>query len=147
MFVAFIGWMFALFYFVVVIALLFPIRMTERIGLFDALGRGRYLVRGNYGSSFAVLFVAGILMTILSLFFNIPGYVLTFMGGWHAVSQETSQWLSYFLTGASMLGSLGSAVLYAIPVSAVTLQYFSLVEKKEKAGLLRRIEGLTDDAA
>ena len=143
-FIISILWIVGFFYFIVIISLLFPIRMHESIGLIESFNRSRYLIRNNYGNSFAVLMVSGILMTVLGLLFSAPGYLLTFLGGFHAFSDGEVTWVKYPLTMVSVLSSLGSSLLYAIPSTAMALQYFSLVEKKEKAGLMSRIDGLDE---
>ena len=142
MFVATIAWMVVFFYFIVFIFLLFPIRMFESVGIIEAFKRSRYLIRNNYGNSFAVLMVSLLLMTILGLVFSAPSYLLAFWGGFHALSDGEVTWVKYPLTIVSVLGSLGGSLLYAIPSTAMGLQYFSLVEKKEKTGLMSRIDSL-----
>ncbi len=145
LFIGTIVWILGFFYFVVIIALIFPVKMHESLGIFDAFTRCRYLMRNNYLNSFAVLIVSAILMTILGLLFNAPGYALSFMGGFHALSQEDTAWIRYPLTVASVLGSLASSVLYAVPFSAMAMQYFTLVEKKDKTGLINRIDDLSEE--
>ena len=145
LFVCVIVWFIGLFYFIVLAALLFPVRMHEGTGIFEAVGRCRYLIAGNYGNSVAVIVVSMLLMVVLNLVFSIPSYVLAFMGGLHAVGESESGWMQYTLTLASIVGTLGSSLLYAIPATAIGLQYFSLVEKKERTGLMQRIEELDED--
>lgn len=143
--VASIAWLVSLFYFIVIITLLFPIRMFEPRGAYEAFERGRHLIKNNYGSSFVVLFVSGILMTIMGFVFSIPSYIFVFLNEFHSVADGDVSWSKYPLTLVSMFSSLGGILLYAIPSSAMTLQYFNLVEKKEKAGLMSRIDSLDDE--
>lgn len=140
LFILMIAWVVAFFYFIVLAFLLFPVRMHEKLPLFDAVKRSRYLMGGNYGNSLAVLIVSFLLMAVLGLLFSTPSYILLFAGGMHAVSEGDAGWMKYGLTLASVIGSLGSSLLYGIPVTAMGLQYFSLVEKKDKAGLMQRID-------
>ncbi|MFK7847260.1 MAG: hypothetical protein AB8G77_18340 [Rhodothermales bacterium] len=143
-FFAFIIWFIALFYSIAVISMLFPIRFHEKLGLIDTFNRSRYLIQQNFGNTFAVLMVSGILMMILGLFFNAPNYMLAFMGGLHAFGESDGSMFRYILIALSILGTLGSSLLYALPATAATMQYFSLVEKKEKTGLMGRIDELNE---
>ena len=145
LFIGTVLWILGFFYFIVIIALIFPVKMHESLGIFEAFSRCRYLMKNNYMSSFAVLIVSAILMTILGLLFNAPGYALSFMGGFHALSQEDTAWIRYPLTVASVIGSLASSVLYSVPFSAMAMQYFALVEKKDKTGLINRIDDLSEE--
>ena len=53
---------------------------------------------------------------------------------------------SLLLIGTSIVMSLGSVLLYSVPLTAVAFQYFSLVEIKERTGLLAQIEALEAEA-
>lgn len=139
-----IAWMVLFFYFLAVIAMLFPIRMFESQGIFDTLRRSRYLIKGNYGNTFAVLMVSVILMTILGLMFSIPSYIMTFLGGFHAGDGSGIVWWKYLLAVGSVIGAVGTSILYAIPTTATSFQYYCLVEKKESTGLMQRIQDLDD---
>ncbi len=139
-FIIVITWLVAMLFFIVMAFMLFPVRMHERLNVMDALKRCRYLLVGNYGSSLAVLIVSSLLMMILGLLFSTPSYILLFAGGMHAMADGEAGWMKYLLTLTTAVGSLGGSLLYAIPVAAMGLQYFSLVEKKDKAGLMQRID-------
>lgn len=142
LFVFMIAWMVGFFYFIVLAGLLFPARMHEKNRLLGALARCRYLIKGNYGHTLAVLVVSTLLTMVLGLVFSVPSYLIAFMGGLHAISEGDSAWMQYPLMLVSVVGTLGSSLLYAIPAAAMGMQYFSLVEQKEKAGLMQRIDEL-----
>ncbi len=146
LFVLSIAWIVAFFYFIVMASLLFPVRMHEKLPIMEAVQRCRYLLGGNYGNSLAVLIVSFLLMAVLGLLFSTPSYIIMFAGGMHAINEGDSSWMKYGLTLASIVGSLGSSLLYAIPLTAMGMQYFSLVEKKDKAGLMQRIDEIDPGA-
>ncbi len=149
-FVGIIVCMVIFFYFIVVIALLFPVRIFERMGTVATFSRSRYLLKNNYGNSFAVLFVSFILMVIMGLIFTAPNTAFAFVGGLHSLTDVDAGVIKYPLMVLSVLGSIGSSLMYAVPATAMNLQYFSLVEKKEKTGLMGRIDALdtqVDDGA
>lgn len=143
-FIGIIVCMVIFFYFIVVIALLFPVRMFEGTGTGTTFSRSRFLLKDNYLSSFAVLLVSVILMTILGLLFSLPNYMFAFVGGLHSLADGEVSVFKYPLMILSVLGSIGSSLMYAVPVTAMNLQYFCLVEKKEKTGLMHRIQALDD---
>ena len=142
---AFFGGMAAMVYFMVTYSLAFPIRIRESTGLIEALRRSHYLIKRNWWSTFLVVFISYFLMMILGLLFNLPRYALSFMDTYFSLSGEAQPWYWWPTVIASIVGTLGSALLYAIPLTAIMVQYYSLVEKKENKGLLDRIEGLSTE--
>ncbi|MEM8484140.1 MAG: hypothetical protein AAF564_01265 [Bacteroidota bacterium] len=134
------------FYFVVVIALLYPVRMFESSSTGVTFSRSRFLLKDNYLNSFAVLIVSAILMMILGMVFSAPNYAFAFVGGLHSLTDGEAGVVKYPLMLLSVLGSIGSSLMYAVPVTAMNLQYFSLVEKKEQTGLMGRIDALDKQA-
>jgi hypothetical protein len=141
-FFGFMGFFAVLVYFSVIYALIFPIQMRESLGFIEAIRRSHFLVNDHWWSTFFVLLLATVLMSVLGLLFNLPGYIISFMGGWHAVVDVDTSWLRYPLLVGMIFGTLGSSLLYAIPLVASAAQYFSLVEYKEQTGLMGRIDAL-----
>ena len=92
------------------------------------------------GGTFAVLFVAWLLVSILGFLFNLPSMVLIFAGSLHGAGPDGALGVAAVAAGA--LATLSSALLYPIPLVAAGLQYFSLVEEKERVGLMERIDAL-----
>ena len=127
-------------YLVVTYSLVFPIRMRESSGAVQALRRSHVLIKKNWWSTLLVVFIGYLLMTMLGLLFNFPGYVFAFMGTLFTLEGEAHPWWWWPLLAASVIGTLGSSLLYAIPFTATMVQYFNLVEKKERKGLVDRIE-------
>ncbi len=132
-------WIIVIVYLGVILTMMFPIRMNESMGLLEAFARSRFLIRNNFGSSLGILLISGLLMIVLSGLFYIPAIIMTSMSALHGFSEETHSWMKYLFTLATMIGNLGSSLLYGIPMVAIAVQYFNLVERKEKAGLMSRI--------
>lgn len=144
-FFGFFGFLAALLYFSIAFSLVFPIQLCESPELFPALRRSRLLVKDHWWQTFLVFFIAFVLMSILGILFSIPSYMITGLGGLHTIVDFDTSWLRYPLLVGVVIGTLGSSILYAIPLVASAVQYFSLVEHKEHAGLMGRIDGLTDN--
>jgi hypothetical protein len=120
--------------------------LHERIGLFEALTRAFYLVKGYWWQTFGLVIICLLMQYALLFVCMVPFMIVGF----------TTEMFTQMGT------SLGSTVAFAICVSiAITLiitlscclfftvsafQYFSLVERKESVGLLRRIESMGTDA-
>lgn len=127
----------------VLFAVTLPMLVRERIGIVDAFQRARYLARGHWWETFAVVFVAWFVCAILGFLFNMPAMVISFVYGLHeGEGGGGGGGLRALLALASVVGSMGSVLLYPIPLIASGFQYFSLIEEKEKVGLMERIDAI-----
>ena len=136
-------------YFAVILSLIFPMRMREPIGVWAATGRCFKLVKNNWWATFAVLFVAFLVYLVLSIAVGLPYYMLYFSGGFMTLEGGGPP-VTGLLVALSVVASVGGALLYSVPLTATAFQYFSLVERKERTGLMGRIDavgvGTNDDA-
>ena len=125
--------------------LLYPIRTIERKDIFPAFGRMFKLLSGKWLSTAALVIVASIIQSVMSIIFAVPMYVMLLLQVMHSTEAEGStespdlvyEILLSLTSGISMLGSFS---LYSILFIAITFQYYNLVERKEAAGLLERLE-------
>lgn len=141
-FVMVLGYLGFLAFFVVTLSLMLPMRMREPIGLWAAAGRCFRLTRNNWWATFGVVFVATLLYFMLSLVLNIPYYILTIGGDLHAADAGTGTLYSGLLVALNVVATVGGMFFYSVPLTAMALQYFNLVERKEMKGLLQRIEAI-----
>ncbi len=136
-------------YFAVILSLIFPMRMREPIGVWAATGRCFKLVKNNWWATFAVLFVAFLVYLVLSIAVGLPYYILSFSGGFMTLDGGGPP-VTGLLVALSIVASVGATLLYSVPLTATAFQYFSLVERKERTGLMGRIDavgvGTNDDA-
>ncbi len=143
-----VGYLVGAVYFAVALSPLFAVLVREETGIIDGIRRSRYLVKGHWWPTFGVLAVAGLIYLLMGTVFTLPYYVALFVTGLHTVeAQSVSAVYSLLLVGTSVLASVGSTLLYSIPLTAASIQYFSLVEHKERTGLLAQIEALEAGAA
>jgi hypothetical protein len=132
-----------LIYFVVALAPLFPMLLREQIGVIDGMKRSFALVKDQWWPTLGVVFVAGIIYMMLAALFMIPYYVFFFITMMHTIdATSVSPLVNIGMIISSSLGSLATILLYSIPLIAMALQYFSLVEMKERTGLLADIEAM-----
>lgn len=133
-----------LVYLIVPLSLIFVIRAFEKIGFVEAVHRSFLLIKGKWWSTFALLFVAGLVQSMLASVFFIPWYINSFITMLHALDGQVAQQpslISQLINNVFIvLYFLASFLLYAIPLIALAFQYFNLVELKESRGLMNRIE-------
>lgn len=130
-------------YFGVLLSLVFIVQAREQAGVLTALSRSRALVRGNWWPTAGVVFVSGIVYYAMSVCFALPSIVVSGFAAFHGIEGESSSGL-YGVLGIvfGAVASLGSLLLYAVPLVAVAFQYFSLVEQKDRTGLMERVEAM-----
>lgn len=123
-------------YLSIVLSMLTLIIVMEGDPLFEAISRSFYLIKGKWWSTFGLLFVMSIIVTIMQFAFNIPTYVITFT---RAFNQELAVFnLTTILS--NIFSTLGVVLIYPLSFIALAFQYFNLVELKESAGLKLEIE-------
>jgi hypothetical protein len=125
-------------YIAVVLTLIYIIRIRERLPFFESISRCRYLISGNWWFTAALILIFTVIQYFFSFLFYIPQYVAMFIGMLHMRSGQISFNRSLMLI-TSIIGSL-SYFFYAIFLIGISFHYFSLVEKKEAAGLLEKLE-------
>jgi len=131
-------------YFGIVFSLVLPMRIRERVGLVEGLQRCTQLVRGYWWPTAGVLFIAWITYSILGTLFNTPTMIMLFVSGFHGFGEGGGGPVGLLFTLLSMVGGLGTTLLYSIPLVATGFQYFSLVERKERTGLMARIDQVAE---
>ncbi len=139
-----------LIYLIMPLSLLFPVRAFERAGFVEAVQRGFMLIQGKWWSTFALLFVAGLVQSMLASVFFIPWYINSFITMFHSLETQAVQeasFISQLINSVFMvLYFLASFMLYAIPLIALAFQYFNLVELKESRGLMKHIQQMGNPA-
>src|SRR5690606_24812459 len=95
---------------------------------------------GKWWSTFGLLIVMAIIVSIIGFAFQIPLLLISFF-------KEILQWengssTQLIIIVASIIGILGETLLYSILHIALAFQYFNLVERQESMGLMREIDSL-----
>ncbi|MGN6569372.1 MAG: hypothetical protein ACTHJ0_15535 [Flavipsychrobacter sp.] len=119
------------------LSLVMPIIIIENGELGYAMSRSFRLVKDNYWMTLGVLFVMLIIVIAGNMIFTIPISIFT-IGSLFTTGHK----LSYTGSILTMIASHICMVFYMLISIAITLNYYSLVEKKEGAGLMERINSL-----
>jgi hypothetical protein len=126
-------------YFGVVFSLVPIIRIRERIGFGESLSRSMFLIKKHWWFTLGLIIIGGLITYALGFLLQIPHYIAIFTTSLHAVHSGSMPETSYVLMFTSTLANLGQ-IFYPISVIIITMHYFSLVEKKEAAGLFQKIK-------
>ena len=125
-------------------SLAYPIRVMEGAGTFEAFGRARQLVKGSFWPTAGALFLTYLIYSVLTNAFAMPAFIVAMLYGFHSLEGgEGGLVYQAVMFVATVLQTVASTALYCIPLVAVTLQYFNLVEQHEHAGLFARIDAVT----
>lgn len=125
-----------MFYITSPIVLIFNIRMQERKGFFDSLGRCYNLITGQRWQTVGLLVICMIILFALTFVFSIPNILVSILNI-HSLAEGNYSWI---ILVANALLMLFSHVLYIVFVVAISFHYYSLLEKKESTGLLKKVD-------
>lgn len=134
-----LGLLFCVFpgiYLIPSISLFFPIMVIEDTGFAKTLNRAFRLPNNFWWFTFGCIFVISIIVSMLSGFIQIPGFLLTILSG---ITGNLKFWGNF----AAIFLSIGSSLALffnMISITGATMLYFNLVETKESVGLLNRME-------
>ena len=124
-------------YVAVALTLAPAILVFERQDVAQAISRSFKLISGNWWSTFGLLFVMGIIVSILGMVFTLPAGIV---GGLFGAG--ILKGVSVLATVFTAIASVGGAVLQGITATATAFQYFSLVEENEGTGLINQIDSI-----
>ncbi len=127
-------------YFAIVMALVPMVRVQERIGFFAAIRRSSKLISGSWWFTLGLLFLMAIIVGMMGSVLALPSAGVSFLALLHKVNESNHAFrVLFIITGIlQQLTSMFSVVI----LMAIGFQYFSLAEKKEGRGLLRKIEDI-----
>ena len=122
-------------YLAIVFSLVTPIMVMENGNLEYSIKKAFKIIKGNWWFTFGTILLTGLLVIVFVLALMAPSMVI--YGG--------SQWISG--TNLTTFGSILQAVilnlsniLSILPLSALTLVYFSIIEEKEGNSLIKRMQ-------
>ncbi|MDW3193530.1 MAG: hypothetical protein R8G66_14240 [Cytophagales bacterium] len=129
-------------YLAVVFSLTAPVYVFEDISIGEAISKPFTLIRGKWWSTFGLLVVTIMLVSILTFAIALPiGIVIgvnEVFGSEDLLSDQSAQF--WQVVSSSVINSL-SYVLFTLPSIALAFQYFNLTERTEGRGLKSEIEG------
>ncbi|MEZ0487686.1 hypothetical protein [Fibrella aquatica] len=124
-------------YVAVVLTLAPAILVFERREVGQVISRSFKLISDNWWSTFGILLVMGIIVSIMSMVFTLPSAILGGLFGAGVVKD-----ISILTAVLTALASVGGSILQGISATTIAFQYFSLVEEKEGTGLLSQIDSI-----
>ncbi len=132
----------------VVFSLVAPIVVFEDAGLGQALSRSFEVIKGNWWKTFGILFIGGVIVYIFSIILGIPLIISTAVKSFHAISNQAQpQIFSPGYLIASTIISMIQTFAWSLVVIFISIQYFSLVEEKERPTLQAKIDRLNEEHA
>lgn len=118
----------------------------EELSFGTAMNRCFGVIKDNWWQTFGIIIVGGLIVYIFSIIMSVPLIIATALKVFHAASNKTEPQI--FSTGyiivstvISMFQNLG----YSLVLIFVAIQYFSLVEKKERPTLQAKIDRLVEE--
>lgn len=133
-------------YFIVPIALAFPVFFFKKLGKRDSIRAAFKLVSGYWWVTFGTIVVMAILISIISFVFQLPGTVYIGVKAFFEASQGSSEFEEFggdfiYLLLAT-IGSAASNLLSIFMIIATGLVYFDLDEEKNRTGIKAKLEEL-----
>ena len=139
--------------YVALFVLIFPLMMVtpvylleDEIGVFSAYKKGLRLGFMTWGGVFALLFVVGILSSVIQTFTMMPWYIMSLVKTFFTMSNDMDKpffhsfiyvFVQYLTCVLMCLGYMISEILSYV---AVTIQYGHASEKIDGAGVSKRID-------
>jgi hypothetical protein len=125
------------------LSLIYISMMSEGKGMGSAFSRSFDLTRQDWWVTLAIILVSYIIVYILSLLLSIPAMILGIKSVFTNFkniqqTQEINFPISVYIVSA--ITSLATYILFIIPFTTIAIQYFSLVETKDKVSLQNKIE-------
>lgn len=127
----------------VCLSMIYMALMFENIGFSESFTRSFYLIKQNWWITFGIILVAYIMVYLVGLLLSIPAILLGFKSLFTSIKSMQEGTMMNFSTTYFIVTSITSLIVYvlfAIPFIAVALQYFNLVEIKERPSLNDKIE-------
>lgn len=115
------------------------VKMQDNDLMFDAFGRTREAMRGNYWWTWLIVVSAFIFVFIAAAAFGTPLVIFGFAIGALNIGRDSQLFGTVFFILTFMSSFFGS-LLYSVVYIVSTFHFYSLVEKKEGTGLLERID-------
>ncbi len=133
-------------YLSVVLSLVTPIVVFEDAGFGQALRRSFEIIKGSWWKTFGILFVGAVIVYLFSIILGLPLIIATFVKAFHAVSgQSVTQIYTPGYIIVSTIISIIQTFAWSLVIIFISVQYFSLVEEKERPTLQAKIDRINEE--
>ncbi len=143
-FLSFFMYIYPAFYLSVALSIIYIVRIVENKSLIDSAKRSIFLISDNWFLTFIVIAVIYALISFASFIFLIPTMALTMFYTMSNLSGE-GEVPGLLFTIVMLISTFLSTLLYVVPFTTLGFQYYSLVEKKENPGLLKKINAINEN--
>lgn len=147
LFLAVILFAILLIYFSIVITLALPVFVLENRKSYefvDVLKRCFFLIKGKWWSTFGIIFITSIIVSVVVNVISIPISMMS-IGETFSNEGQISSSLIDLMSIFSGFTTFASILLSVIPMIAISFQYFNLTELKEAKGLMEKIASIKED--
>lgn len=96
------------------------------------------LIRDKWWSTFGLIVVMGIIVSLIGLLFAVPATVIAFLTGAKMLPDVSVAWLIL----GNIINLVGRTLLNVVLYTAVGFQYTNLVERQEGRGLISAIDSI-----
>ena len=129
-------------YLYVLFSTVLVVAIREDLDISQAFSRNYELQKTQWWSTFGVVVLTWLLTMLLQWITSLPTFILIwteeFTDGTFTAESTQSPWS----LGALLLAQLGAALTQIVPAVALVMHYYTLGERHDGTGILRRIEGL-----
>lgn len=118
-----------------------------------SFSRSFELIKGHWWSTFGISLVMGLITMIISLLISLPMELIQLVTGMHNLSEtldlseSTTSVLNIVYWLYAPFAYLVEMLLRTLPMMAICLKYFSVVEEKESIGVIEEIDSLGEQPA
>jgi len=127
------------------LSLSFTVLAIERMGSTAAMRRSWELVKEHWWETFLIVLVMGLIQGVITSVVVLPfaavGFIWGLSSGMGDLAQGLPEWYGWVMGVSSAVQYGVTILLYPLSVTAISMQYFSLVERKESRSLEQRLEG------
>lgn len=130
----------------VILSLVAPVVVFEEAGFGQAVRRSFEIIKGSWWKTFGILFVGAVIVYLFSIILSLPLIIATFVKTFHAVSNQSTP--QVYTTGyiiASAVVSIIQTFIWSLVIIFISVQYFSLVEEKERPTLQEKIDQINEE--
>ncbi|MGD9556059.1 MAG: hypothetical protein AB7V25_03470 [Mangrovibacterium sp.] len=135
-------------YLAVIFSLVAPVVVFEDAGFGQALHRSFEIIKGSWWKTFGILFVGAVIVYLFSIILSLPLIITTLVKTFHAVSNHSPAQI--YTTGyiiASTVVSIIQTFIWSLVIIFISVQYFSLIEEKERPTLQEKIDRINEEQA
>jgi hypothetical protein len=132
-------------YVAIPLSFIMMIAMEEDVTFSENWGRCFYLTRNNWWITLGILLVIGIIHSLMAGILSLPTTIYAVIIGITKGTGASMELNAPFLIISYTIATLGKFLLYVMVFVAVGIQYYNLVEKKDKVSLLNKINDIATE--